>query len=153
MKTVLNLFIVILAAFTFAACEKANNPVSASSVDKQVQNYSGTFEVTFKDYKNSSRTASFSGTLNLNFSTTTYTYEGVLVSSDNQLSQPVHDMGTYSIRANGIEMYDNATKQMNPIWQPSLYLSGIYDYRNGNDQVTINGEGQYGTIRIVLIPQ
>lgn len=153
MKTVLNLFIIVVAAFTFAACEKANNPVSASSVDKQVQNYSGTFEVTYKDYKNTSQAASFSGTLNLNFSTNTYTYEGVLVSSDNQLSQPVHDMGTYSIRGNNIEMYDNATKQMNPIWQPSLYLSGIYDYRNGNDQVTINGEGQYGTIRIVLIPQ
>ncbi len=149
MKTILNMLIVILATLTFAACEKANDPVSPASIDKPAQNYNGTFEVTYKDYKNSSRTVSLSGALNFNFNTDTYSYNGVIVSSDNELSGPVHDTGTYIIRGNNIEMYDNATKQMNPIWQPSLYLSGTYNYRR-DTRVTIDGEGQYGSIRIVL---
>jgi hypothetical protein len=149
MKPVLNIFIVILAALSFAACEKASNPVSPVSVDKTAQNNSGTFEVTYKDYKNSSRTVSLSGTINFNFGTDTYSYDGVIVSTDNELSGPVHDNGTYVIRGNYIEMFDNAAKQMNPVWQPSLYLSGTYTYRR-DTQVTIDGEGEYGSIRIIL---
>lgn len=149
MKTVLNVLIIVLATLSFAACEKANNPVSPASIDKPAQNYSGTFEVTYKDYKNSARTVSLSGTINFDFSTDTYSYNGVVLNTDNELSGPVHDVGTYKIRGNTIEMYDNASKQMNPAWQPSLYLSGTYDYRR-DTALTIDGEGQYGSVRIVL---
>lgn len=149
MKTILNILIIVIATLTFAACEKANNPVSPASIDKPQQNYNGTFEVTYKDYKNSSRTVSLSGNINFNFNRDTYSYDGVVVSSDNELSGPVHDSGTYILKGNNIEMQDNAAKLMNPIWQPSLYLSGTYEYRR-DTRITIDGEGQYGSIRIEL---
>jgi len=150
MKKVMSLLIVVLTAFSFAACEKAGNPVSPSAVDKPAQNNAGTFEVTYKDYKNFSRAVTVSGTINIEFSTGTYSYNGVIVSSDNEFSGPIHDNGTYTLRGNTIDMFDTATKMMNPSWQPSLYLSGTYDYRRTDTQIMIEGEGQYGSVKLVL---
>ena len=153
MKILMNVLIFVLASFSFAACEKANYQVSPDSIDKPAENYSGTFEATYKNYKNYSTSVSFNGNININFGTGTYSYNGNIISSDSQLNGPVHDNGNYTLTADSIRMYDNSTKMMNPAWQPSLYLDGIYSYTNTGSQVIIQGEGQYGTIRIVLNTQ
>jgi hypothetical protein len=150
MRMFIKTLIFVFIAFSLAACEKANNPESPASIEKPTQDYSGTFEVTFTNYKNTSSTVTLTGNINISFSTNTYSYDGTILNSDNELSGSLHDTGTYTLRGNNIEMYDNATRLMNPIWQPSLYLSGTYTYSQSNNQVTIQGEGQYGTIKLIL---
>ncbi len=152
MKTVMILFVIFLVTLSFPACEKANNPVTPASIDKTDQAYYGTFQVTYKDYKNASKTVSVSGNISFNFnSDNTYSYNAAVDSSANsQVSAALHDQGAYKIRGNTIEMSDNAAKLMNLAWQPSLYLSGTYSYRSGDSQITIEGSGDYGSVRIVL---
>ena len=150
MKKVINVLMITLIAASFASCGKANDPVSPVSVDKPAQTDSGTFEVTFKDYRNTSRTVTLTGTINFEFGTDTYSYNGVIVSTDKELNGSLQDSGTYTIRGNSIDMFDNATKMINPAWQPSLYLSGTYSYRKNNNQLIIEGEGLYGSVKIVL---
>ncbi len=152
MKTVMNLFILFLVTFSLAACEKTNNPAAPIVADKSASAHNGTFEVTYKDYKNASRTVSLSGNISFNFnSDSTYTYDAVIVSSqDNQLATSLHDHGVYSIKGDRIEMFDDAAKMMNPAWQASLYLSGIYSYIQSENQTIIEGSGDYGSVHIVL---
>ena len=153
MKILMNVLIFVLASFSFAACEKANYQVSPDSIDKPAENYSGTFEATYKNYKNFSTSVTITGSININFNSGSYSYNGNIISSDSQLNGPVHDNGNYTLMADSIKMYDNSTKLMNPAWQPSLYLSGIYSYTDTGSQLIIQGEGQYGSIRIVLNAQ
>ncbi len=151
MKIVMNLFVLIVITFSLAACEKANNPVTPVSIDKSANAYTGTFDVTFKDYRNSSRTVSVSGNITFDFNTDTYSYNAVVVSTDDkEMATTLHDNGTYTLKGNEIKMFDNATKMMNPAWQPSLYLSGTYSYRRGDASIIIEGSGDYGNVRIVL---
>ncbi len=150
MKTVINILIIVLTAISFAACGKTNDPVSPVSVDKPAQTNSGTFEVTYKDYRNTSGTVTLTGTINFDFGTDVYSYNGVIVSTDKELSGSLQDSGTYTIRGNSIDMFDNAAKMMNPAWQPSLYLSGTYSYRKINNQLILEGQGHYGSVKIVL---
>ncbi len=158
MKTMMNLFVLVLVALSFAACEKVNNPVTPVSTDKSIQTsnavrtYNGTFNITYKDYKNSSRTVSASGSIRFKFNTDeTYSYSAIVVSSeDNEFSTSLHDKGTYTLKENQIQMIDDAAKLMNPIWQPSMYLSGTYSYRRGDSEIIIEGSGDYGTISIIL---
>lgn len=150
MKKVMSVLIVLLTALSFAACEKANNPVTPnSSVDKISQSTNGTFEVTYKDYRNSSSDVSMTGDIEFNFDKNTYSYNAV-VSTDNELGQSLHDSGTYRISGNTIEMQDKAAMMMGAQWQPSLYLSGTYSYRQTDTQIIIQGDGEYGTVKLVI---
>lgn len=152
MKTVINLFVLFLVAISFAACEKAVSPTAPVTVDKSANTYNGSFEVTFKDYKNSNRAVSVSGSISFNFNPdNTYSYDAVVVSSaENEVATSLHDNGTFHIKQNNIEMSDDAARMMNPTWQQSLYLSGTYSYRRSDTQTMIEGSGEYGSIRIVL---
>ncbi|HKB86310.1 MAG TPA: hypothetical protein VKD08_09090, partial [Ignavibacteriaceae bacterium] len=100
---------------------------------------------------NTSRSLTLTGSINFNFNQGTYSYSGVLSTTDASVnSTEIHDEGTYMIRGEHIEMYDNATKRMNPQWLPSLYLSGVYSYRHTDTQIIIDGTGDFGAIRITL---
>ena len=66
MKILMNVLIFVLASFSFAACEKANYQVSPDSIDKPAENYSGTFEATYKNYKNFSTSVTITGSININ---------------------------------------------------------------------------------------
>lgn len=149
MKKVMSVLIVLLTALSFAACEKANNPVTPNTVDKISQNTNGTFEVTFKDYRNATHDVSMTGDISFSFGTNTYSYDAV-VNSDNELDQSLHDSGTYRQSGNTIEMQDNAAKMLGAKWQPSLYLSGTYSYRETDTQIVIQGEGEYGSVKLVI---
>lgn len=152
MKTVMNFLVLFLVTISLAACEKANNPTAPVPADKTALSNNGTFEVTFKDYKNANRTVTVSGDIDFNFnSDKTYSYEAtVLNTSDNETASTFHDSGTYIIKGTQIQLFDNATKMMNPAWQPSLYLSGTYSYRKGDNETVIEGTGDYGSVRIVF---
>ncbi len=155
MKIAMNVLLIILATITFASCEKTMNPVTPdSSIDKTTQSYTGGFEVVYKDYQNTSRSVTLSGSINFNFNQGSYSYTGVLSTADAKVNTTeIHDNGTYTIRGNQIEMHDDATKRMNPQWLPSLYLSGVYSYRQSDTQVIIEGSGDFGSVRIVLSAQ
>jgi hypothetical protein len=149
MKKVMSVLIVLLTALSFAACEKANNPVTPNAVDKISQSTNGTFEVTFKDYRNSPRDVSMTGDIDFNFYKSTYSYNAV-VRTDNEIDQSLHDSGTYRISGNSIEMQDNAAMMMGARWQSSLYLSGTYSYKETDSKIIIEGEGEYGTVKLVI---
>ncbi len=155
MKTMMNLFVLVLVSLSFAACEKANNPVAPVPTAKTSNADNGTFEITYNDYKNADRSLRVTGDIDFTFnSDNTYSYNATVISSsDNELSVPLHDKGTYTIKGENIEMFDNATKLMNPIWQPSFYLSGTYSYMTSDSRIIIEGTGHYGTVRIVLNKQ
>ncbi len=155
MKIAMNVLLIIFATLTFASCEKATNPVTPdSSIDKTTQSYNGSFEVTYKDYKNTSRSETLTGSIDFNFNQGSYFYSGVLSTADARVNTTeIHDQGTYTIRGENIEMFDDATKRMNPQWLPSLYLSGVYSYRHTDTQVVIEGTGDFGSVRITLNAQ
>jgi hypothetical protein len=161
MKIVMNLVIVLFIAVALAACQKANNPVSSNSLNKTNlntmgitdQNYNGRFEVTYKDYRNTNQDVTMTGSINFVFKKSTYSYDAVITDVPDAVTEEfLHDSGTYEFNDhdNGISLADNATKTMTAGWKSSLYLSGNYIYRHTGDQTTIEGNGRFGTIKIVL---
>jgi hypothetical protein len=151
MKIAMNILVILFAAITFAACEKANDPVAPSTLDKTQQNYYGTFETTYKDYKNLNQTVRMAGTINFVFNQSTYSYNGLVTSSSTtETTGPVNDSGIYQINNEQIQMQDNATKLMSAVWKPSLYLSGNFKYIQSADQVIIEGSDDNGSIVITL---
>lgn len=160
MKFIINAFAIFVIAITFAACQKANDPVSPNIVDKtsgagstgiSAQGLAGDFQVTFKNYRNTNATVTIAGKLNFVFEKTTYSYSAQVSNSvDEPTSTFFHDRGTYSLDGNIIKLADDATKLMSMGWMPSLYLSGSYSYTRANGLTIIEGNGLFGTIKIVL---
>lgn len=162
MKIFGNMMLILILAIVFSACQKTVDPVSPDPSNKIefVSNglagtaYSGTFDVTLKNYKNTDRTVSISGTIDLVFGKSTYTYEAKISNASEDITEIyLHDTGTYTLDAGRISMADNATKLMNPGTMPSLYLSGDYTYAHTAAQSTIEGTGAYGTAKIVFKAQ
>lgn len=158
MKFMINIIAVLLISLAFAACQKANDPVSptfnktdtgSTGISSPV--YAGNFQVTFKNYKNTNQPMTINGTINFTFEKTTYSYSGVISNSaDAPTGTFLHDRGTYSLDGDVIKLADNATKLMSAEWMPSLYLSGDYSYTNTNGLITIEGNGRFGAIKISL---
>ncbi len=160
MRIVMNVVMGLLLAVAFAACQKANDPVSPVLANKTdiissqlaAQSYDGSFEVTYKNYRNTDASSTMKGSIDIIFNKSNYTYNGEL--SDNPGEDvtltSIHDSGTFSTHGDIISMFDNATKMMNAGWMPSLYLSGDYSYSHIGDQIIIEGDGNYGSIKIVL---
>jgi hypothetical protein len=115
------------------------------------QSYDGSFEVTFKDYKNTQHSATLKGTISFNFGKTTYFYSGEIANaSDEPTGTVVHDQGTYSLDGDIIKLADDATKMMHAQWMPSLYLAGDYSYTHMGDVIVIEGNGRFGALKITL---
>jgi len=162
MKILGNMMLILILAIVFSACQKTVDPVSPDPSNKIefVTNglaetaYSGTFEVTFKNYKNTDRTVSISGTIDIVFGKSTYTYEAKISNASEDVTDTyLHDTGIYTLEAGRITMADDATKLMNAGTMPSLYLSGDYTYTHTAAQSTIEGTGAYGTVKIIFKAQ
>lgn len=155
----MNVFAVLLISIAFAACQKANDPVSPNDINKADvnstsitgQGYSGNFEVTYKNFKNTDQSQTLTGNINFLFGKDTYSYTGVVSNSaETPETSVIHDRGTYSLDGDVIKLADDATKRMVEQWLPSLYLSGDYSYTRSGDVITIEGNGRFGSIKITL---
>lgn len=159
MKLIMNIVAVLFISIAFAACQKANDPVSPDNINKSDLNstgitstgYDGSFEVTFKNYKNTQQTTTLKGTINFIFDKSTYSYFGEISNtSEEPTTITIHDIGTYTLNGNIISLADDAAKMEHAGWMPSLYLSGDYKYTHTGNLTVIEGNGRFGSIKITL---
>jgi hypothetical protein len=159
MKVFGSMILALILAVVFSACQKTIDPVSPNPGDKidfisgglANQAFIGTFEVTMKNYRNTDRTVTISGTIEFVFGRSTYTYNAKVINASADVTETdLHDKGTYTMDQNRITMSDDAAKLMNPGIMPSLYLSGVYGYNHEAAQSTIEGNGAFGSAKITL---
>ena len=160
MKVIWNVMLIMFISIAFAACQKANDPVSPTMVNKtdqgsstgvDNQGYSGSFQVIYKNYKNTSATTSLTGSINFIFEANKYSYTARVSSTvEDPADVYLHDTGTYTRNGDFIQLSDDATKMMHAQWMPSLYLSGDYSYSQIGDQIIIEGTGRFGSVKITL---
>jgi hypothetical protein len=157
MNSLIKVAAVLIIAVSFAACEKTNNPVTPSSLDKaniQVSSVaqSGTFEITFPDARSTAEPASLSGTIYFRFddATSTYKYSGTFNNKDqDKYYQNIENTGRFERKGDIINLIDNPVTHSSTSIS-SLYLNGDYQYSERGNQIIIEGESQLGHIMIVL---
>ncbi len=153
MKTIIKLAVVFMIAISFAACEKAVNPVSPSSLDKTASDaaaltQAGTFEITTPDSR-AIDPQPLSGYINFYFdeATSTYKYDGRIISEIDKDSRNIGNTGTFQRKGDYIKLVDNSIVQADRM---GLDLYGDFQYMERGSQVIIEGESTLGHIKIVL---
>ncbi len=153
MKKLVKLAAVFLIAISFAACEKAVNPVSPTSLDKtasQITSLSqtGTIEITTPDSR-AIASQPLTGYINFYFddAASTYKYDGRIISDVDKYSRNIGNTGKFERRGDYIKLVDNPIVQAD---QMGLDLYGDYQYMQRGNEVIIEGESSLGHIKIVL---
>lgn len=152
-KTLIKLAVVFIIAISFAACEKAVNPVTPTSLDKTASEFSafaqsGTFEITIPDSRVINNKP-LSGYINFYFddAASTYKYEGRIISEVDKDSRYFENTGKFERKGDYIKLIDNPVLQAARL---TLDLYGDYKYEQRGSQITIEGESKLGHIKIVL---
>lgn len=157
MKIFIKAAALFIVAISLAACQKAENPVAPSTLNKSNSRAStvirnGTFEIMYPSTGISGRPSTVSGTITFSFDylASTYKYEGQFSGS------PIDN---YSSRLQGSgkfdRMGDNITLSNYPVVRTTpedyyLTFDGKYQYTESSDQIVIEGNTNLGYIKIVL---
>jgi hypothetical protein len=148
--------VILIIAVSFAACEKTNNPVTPSSLDRaniQVSAiaHAGTFEITIPDARSTGEPATLSGSIYFQFddAASTYKYSGTFTNSGLDKFKYLQNTGRFESKGDYINLIDNPISQSTDT-QTSLYLNGDYHYSERGNQIIIEGDSQVGHIMIIL---
>ena len=172
MKIILRTAVVLIAAISFVACQKVDNPVAPSPMNKTSTinstvntgnlypksenldmgrlNLSGTFEIYPPEMPNSDVMATMIGHISFHFNNaeSTYDYNGVF---DNQESdtQPlaIVNSGKFRRKSDYIYLTDNNITGSNTD-HTGLFLNGQYSYTERGNLIIIEGQSKMGHIRI-----
>jgi len=116
--------------------------------------YAGTFLVIFKQFRNTQKAITQSGSIRMSFSDSSYTYQAIATrSSDSTARDSLGDSGNYSVQAATISMDDIAWRQLGPLWYPSLYFKDTFTFRIVDDQIRISQENAFARWELNLVRQ
>lgn len=156
MNSIIKCALLFMVAISLAACEKANNPVDPSSLDRSNMSMSslpqsGTFEITVPDSRASTMPATLSGSILFKFddAASTYKYTGTYNSAEVVKSRYLEDTGTFESKGDYINLIDDPIAQSSDI-RSGLFLNGDYHYSEHGNLIVIEGECNLGHIRILL---
>ena len=144
MKLILKIFLLF-----FATCQ---NTMNSEGQNKSIEGeYSGTFSVTYKSYKNSSSVTQ-TGKISILFRDSTYSYSAVAnYSSDITTYDSLSDRGYYSQNHDKILLNDMSWLRMDKSWHSSLYFEGIFDIYQTGEQVQISQENTFAKWHLIFI--
>jgi hypothetical protein len=129
MKIIINIFLYISLMFLLSNCSNLTSPTENIVLKKGT--YSGTFSVTFKNYKNYSYPVTQTGTISILFADSIYNYSAKInYSSDSISTDSLKDFGRYSIQSNKIIINDISWWRMDPHWHNGLYLENTFNIEN-----------------------
>lgn len=142
MKAIIRIIVFVPIILVFTSCDNTDFPNGAVSFIKG--EYTGTFSVTFKDYKNTSSPLIQEGTISVMFSDSTYKYSAKAEFSSNGLADTLlTDGGRFTRNENKIIMNDFSWKTMNPGGHNSLYLLDTFAVRAIGNQLEISQENSF----------
>lgn len=160
MKTLIKAAAFFIVAISLAACQKAVNPVSPSSLTKpNIQSSSdshyGTIEYT-PDSKSSTEVVPFSGTIYFTFdyASSTYKYDAMFDKTGQdsyvrETSAGIKGEGNFERQGTSINLVDAPTVDTSPL-QVDFRLDGDYHYSQSGNQIIIEGKNSLGYVKIVL---
>lgn len=172
MKIILRTAVVLIAAISFVACQKADNPVAPSPLNKTSTinstvstnnlynksenldlgrlNLSGTFVIYPPEMPNSDVTATMIGHISFYFNNaeSTYDYSGIFDNQESDLQPKViSNSGKFRRKGDYIYLTDDILTGLHPD-QTGLFLNGQYSYTERGNLVIIEGQSKMGHIRI-----
>lgn len=142
MKTIIIIIALLPITLLLTSCDTTEFPTGGVSFIKG--EYTGTFSVTFKNYKNTSSPLIQEGTISVMFSDSTYKYSAKAEFSSNGLADTLlTDGGMYTRNENKIIMNDVSWMTMDPGWHNSLYLLDTFAVRAIGNQLEISQENSF----------
>ncbi len=158
MKQLVKFVLLLLVAISFAACEKASNPVSPNSLNKQNLQaldgvYSGTFALSTRNGEVVDHPESATGSIvfTFNYSNSTYKYSGTFDSASQiDYIKTIKDSGKFLRKGDTIIMRDNPLAITDLRAHTSLNLEGDYKISTQGNKTLIEGLTKDGNIKIVL---
>jgi len=160
MKILIKAAALFIVAISLAACEKAVNPVSPTSMNKpNVQSTSdshyGTIEYS-PDSKSSTELVPLSGSIYFvfDYATSTYKYDAMFDragqdSYARETSAGIRGEGNFERQGTSITLADAPTVETSP-QQINFRLDGDYHYSQNGNQIIIEGKNGTGYVKIVL---
>jgi hypothetical protein len=157
MKILLKFAVLIIIAISFAACEKANNPVAPTSFSKTESQilsgtHSGTFEIISPNTATMAGSSTITGTITFDFDdlTSTYKYNGTIGNTDaNETARNIYDTGKYEKKGDTVKLVDDPRAETT-VGLDYLYLDGIYNFAQDANKISIQGDSELGRILITL---
>lgn len=157
MKIFIKATALFIVAISLAACQKADNPVAPSPLNKSTMRaptvvHNGTFEIMYPATGIAGRPSTVTGTITFSFDNAagTYKYDGQFSGSpvDNYSSR-LQGNGKFDRIGNNIELSNYPVVRTTP---EDYYLTfnGKYQYTKRGDQISIKGDTNLGYITIVL---
>ena len=152
MKSIRLALVLCLFLFLYISCNKTESPTQSSAFKKG--EYSGTFSVTFKNYKNQNSSLSQSGDIAITFSDSSYSYSATVNnSSDPKADSVLADVGKFTNEGQKMSMNDQSWMYMDPRWHNSLYLFGTFEIQTTGKQLKISQENDFAIWNLFLFPK
>lgn len=149
MKAIIRIIVFVPIFLLFTSCDTTVFPTGAVSFIKG--EYTGTFSVTFNDYKNTSSSLIQEGTISIMFSDSSYQYSAKAVFSSNGLADTMlTDKGRFTLNENKIVMNDISWMTMDAGWHNSLYLLDTFTVRTNGNTLEIFQDNSFATWHINL---
>ncbi len=149
-KTIFKSFLFYFLIFVLPSCKNTVSPESNIAINKG--EYSGTFSVTYKNYKNYSSAVTQSGSISIFFNDSTYEYSAIAdYSSDTLASDSLGDSGRYSINQGNIVMDDFCWLRMDDIWHNSLYFEGTFSIHKIDNILQIVQDNSFAKWNLNLV--
>jgi opacity protein-like surface antigen len=157
MKIFVKAAALFIVAISFAACQKAENPVSPSTINKSTTRastvvYNGTFEIMHPETGISGTFSAVSGTIifSFDYAASTYKYDGQFSGSQaDNYSSRLQGSGKFEMMGDNIKL-SNYPAIRTTLEDYSLIFNGKYQYIEHGDQIIIKGDTDIGYITIVL---
>ncbi|MCC6550162.1 MAG: hypothetical protein IT279_08850 [Ignavibacteriaceae bacterium] len=149
MKAIIRIIAFFPIIFLFTSCDNTESPTGAVSFIRG--EYTGTFSVTFKNYRNTASPLTQEGTISIMFSDSTYKYSAKADFSSNGLADTLlTDGGRFTRNENKIIMNDFSWMTMDAWWHNSLYLLDTFTVRAIGNQFEISQDNSFANWQINL---
>ena len=147
---IINIFLFVSLMFLLLNCNNSTSPTENLVLRKGT--YSGTFSVTFKNYRNFSHSLTQTGTITVLFTDSAYTYLAIVnFSSDLTSTDSLRDNGTYYLAKNGIIMRDDSWWRMDAGWHNSLYLENTFNFDYNDIGLRISQDNAFANWNLNLV--
>ncbi|GMV00285.1 MAG: hypothetical protein AMXMBFR51_30170 [Ignavibacteriota bacterium] len=142
MKSIIRIVIFVPIIILLTSCDTTEFPTGAISYING--EYTGTFSVTFKNYKNTASPLTQEGTISIMFYDSTYQYSAKADFSSSGLADTLlTDGGRFTRNDNRIVMNDISWMTMDPGWHNSLYLLDTFTVHAIGNQLEITQDNSF----------
>lgn len=149
MKAIILIIALLPITLLLTSCDTTEFPTGGVSFIKG--EYTGTFSVRFKNYRNTASPLTQEGTISVMFYDSTYKYSAKAEFSSNGLADTLlTDGGRFTRNENKIIMNDFSWKTMNPGGHNSFYLLDTFTVRAIGNKIEISQDNSFASWQMNL---